>query len=353
MTLKRFCLFLFSILIVYTPLGFAQTYEELVTAIRSIKDTGPKNPELSERRLQVENAWGIGKILDDYLLERSQRATDVVNQLASDLKEDPSRIYYDLQFARTYPDAPPALDLHWGFYQYLLAVNDPREREELARRAFDEKWNWDKLRAEIKHANRDNKEFVFTDVPGKTGVYRVIKAKRGPYRGELVLDLGFGTYLKPKKLKLSEYDIVEAECSKPADPNSCKFKSVAGGEKDLFTYSADVVQVIDGDTFQAVVDLGFGLTTFQTFRLWNMDAPEINTKEGRETKKKLESLLMNQRVVIRAMSMEKYGRYLADVWSFPEGNGEPVYINQTFVDLGLGHKLDRASHLCDLRHRLH
>ena len=72
---------------------------------------------------------------DNYLLEREAQATGVVNQLAADLKDDPSRLYYALQFARTYPDSPPVFDLPWGFYQYLLAVNDPRQREALAERS--------------------------------------------------------------------------------------------------------------------------------------------------------------------------------------------------------------------------
>lgn len=38
-------------------------------------------------------------------------------------------------------------------------------------------------------------EPVLTATPGKVGVYRVIRAKAGPFTGELALDLGFASYL--------------------------------------------------------------------------------------------------------------------------------------------------------------
>jgi micrococcal nuclease len=314
---------------------------------------------LNKHQVQVRAAWESGKLIDEYLLVGSQRASEVVKRLAEDLKDDPSRLYYALQFYRAYPDAQPLTDLPWGYYQYFLAVNDPREREALVGRAFAEKWNWDRMRAEVKLAGRDNKEYVFTDTPGKPGTYRVMTAKRGPYRGQKVLDLGLGNDYKPSfKIQAADYAIVRARgCEKaPSFLGPCRLADAPGAEKDLFTYPADVVKVFDGDTFEATVDLGFGVTARRHFRLWGLDAPEINTREGRRAQKFMEDLLNTGPVTVRAMRPDKYGRYLADVWvvktpgvgGIPTPGvdrgpqGKPVYANQALIDAGLAVAQDRT-----------
>jgi len=130
----------------------------------------------------------------------------------------------------------------------------------------------------------------------------------------------------------------------------------------LYTYAADVIKVIDGDTFTAAVELGFGMTTVQTLRLRALDAPEIESAEGREAKEFLEKKLLSfprrresnisgsptsakqiggsathsggktfgddRKVLIRTHRSDKYDRYLADVFV----NGE--YINQKMVEGG-------------------
>ncbi len=336
LSLKKSFLVLALIFTATAHAAFAASDKNLLNSLQKIRAADRQIEGLSPRQVQVRSAWETGQAIDEYALEVSKRASELVDQLAADLKDDPSRLYYALQFYRAYPNAPPALDLHWGFYQYLLAVNDPRERDALAARAFNEKWNWDKLRAEVKLANRDNKEYAFTDTPGKTGVYRIVKAKRGPYRGKLVLDLGFSNYYLPsQKLKFEEYEIVKSACRKPVfgAGTVCNLEAAAGSEKDLFTYSADIVKVIDGDTFQAMVDLGFGMTTFQMFRLWGLDAPEMNTREGRAAKKFLEAQMTQGPMIVRAMKIDKYGRFLADVWCLRK-DSSPLFINQELITQG-------------------
>jgi endonuclease YncB( thermonuclease family) len=49
-------------------------------------------------------------------------------------------------------------------------------------------------------------------------------------------------------------------------------------------YRAKLHRVIDGDTFELDIDLGFGCWTRQTIRLQGLDCPERNTPEGRAAK---------------------------------------------------------------------
>lgn len=147
----------------------------------------------------------------------------------------------------------------------------------------------------------------------------ILRAKEGPYKGELAIDLGFSNYFKPAKLRFNQGDIVETRKDKIK-------KRKDGTVSDLFTYEAYVFQVIDGDTFTAVIDLGFGFTTTQTLRLRGLDAPEIESKEGREAKEFLErKILSGKPVLIRTVKSDKYDRYLADVFIGDD------YLNQELI----------------------
>lgn len=332
---KKAALFFFIFLAAFNPASvLAQNYDELVHALRALKEAGPPPAGVTEKRAQVVSFWKTGKLIDDYTLERGEYARPIVDRLAVDLKEKKEVLYYALQFARAYRDSPPALDLHVGFYRYLLAINDSEERNEIAERALRGNWSWDTLRAEVRKITLQNKEFVFTATPGKTGVYRALKARRGPYRGGLVLDLGFGNEYKPEKINFQEYAIVRAECAgaPPGAAPSCVLHSDGGSITDLFTYRAEVLNVIDGDTIQAVIDLGFGITTAQTLRLSRLDAPEIYTKEGVRSKIALEEILRSRAILVRAFKMDKYGRYLADVWVSAHNKKE--YVNRLLIDRG-------------------
>lgn len=48
--------------------------------------------------------------------------------------------------------------------------------------------------------------------------------------------------------------------------------------KSLFTYKCKLIRVIDGDTIEALIDLGFDTWTIRMIRLIEIDTPEIRTK---------------------------------------------------------------------------
>lgn len=79
-------------------------------------------------------------------------------------------------------------------------------------------------------------------------------------------------------------------------------------------YQATVDRVVDGDTVDVVVDLGFDLSLRGRFRLAGIDAPEMNTAAGRASKARLEELLPAAGVVFvetfKGDAKDKYGRYL-------------------------------------------
>ncbi len=94
------------------------------------------------------------------------------------------------------------------------------------------------------------------------------------------------------------------------------------GTLGLYTYSAKFVKVIDGDTIDVDIDLGFGMWLHsKRLRLYGLDTPEKNTPEGVKAKQFTvdwvgKSMTKDGTLVIRTLSdkPDKYGRILASVY---------------------------------------
>ena len=315
------------------------TYEELVSAIRMAKAESKERVEAIVEQEKVREAWEIGKLIDEHVLQHKERADygkQVLERLAKDLDTSQTELSFMLQFARAYPIHWPANKLSWSHYEALLSLNDPNEREDVSKQAEKENWTRDRLREEVRKRQAAGKagegkgdsgiaptQAVLTAVSSKPGLYRVVKAHYGKKPNQLVLDLGFANYYRPPgKFPFKEGDIVWE------DKGRLK-KSKGAREEDLFAYRAEVLKVIDGDTLTAAVDLGFGITTVQTLRLRALDAPEIETAEGGRAKEFLAKLLSkSSAILIRTQRSDKYDRYLVDV--FADGH----YVNQKLVEEG-------------------
>ena len=75
-----------------------------------------------------------------------------------------------------------------------------------------------------------------------------------------------------------------------------------------------MTRVIDGDTQEYFVDLGFNAWTKVNFRLAHVDTPEISTKEGKAAKSLITDWLVNSgKLTMESLGMDKYGRWLAVV----------------------------------------
>ncbi len=89
----------------------------------------------------------------------------------------------------------------------------------------------------------------------------------------------------------------------------------------MYEYRATITRVIDGDTVEALVDLGFGVLTDQTFRLYGINAPETRGESRDAGKAATEYLRLlidkhtgnSSTLTIQTHKdrQEKYGRYLA------------------------------------------
>lgn len=86
------------------------------------------------------------------------------------------------------------------------------------------------------------------------------------------------------------------------------------------TYTARVERVVDGDTVDVLVSLGFGLWAEERVRIHGIDTPETRTRDleekvaGLAAKARVQELLpINSTVTLKGTERGKYGRILADI----------------------------------------
>ncbi len=109
----------------------------------------------------------------------------------------------------------------------------------------------------------------------------------------------------------------------------------------MYTYKAGLVRVINGDTLDIEIDLGFDIIIKQRLKLFGINTPDsrspnVATKEkGLAVKQRLISLLTKEFKVETMLNKRgKYGRILGKVYIVDERDNE-VCINELLVDEGL------------------
>ena len=101
-----------------------------------------------------------------------------------------------------------------------------------------------------------------------------------------------------------------------------------------------VTGVVDGDTIDVDIDLGFSVSFSQRVRLAGIDTPESRTTDkfekslGLEAKEYLKSKLKDAKVIVikteKPDSSEKYGRILG--WLYVDGN--TISVNDQMIEDG-------------------
>jgi len=100
---------------------------------------------------------------------------------------------------------------------------------------------------------------------------------------------------------------------------------------DKHNYSAKLVRVVDGDTADAMIDLGFNTWVKKRIRFYGVDTWESRTRNLEEKKKGLaakayvKDLLENSdegKFVLKSHGVGKYGRVLGEL--FIKGNETSV-----------------------------
>lgn len=106
-----------------------------------------------------------------------------------------------------------------------------------------------------------------------------------------------------------------------------RFKSDAGHHNKyiitrnfmMYTYKATIINIVDGDTVDAIIDMGFKIHTTQRLRLNRIDTEEMHDanlekrKLAIEAKEYLRNTLLNKEVIIETRKSDSFGRWLAEI----------------------------------------
>jgi micrococcal nuclease len=128
----------------------------------------------------------------------------------------------------------------------------------------------------------------------------------------------------------------------------------------MYEYSCEVQRVVDGDTVDVVLDLGFDVRFFSRVRLYGIDTPESRTRNRDEkvrgllSKDYLVNAIADKDVVIKTKlkdSRGKFGRVLGEVWvgrkninkQMVKENHAVEYFGQSKDDIQAAHDENRAA----------
>ena len=102
---------------------------------------------------------------------------------------------------------------------------------------------------------------------------------------------------------------------------------------DKFVYNAELVRVVDGDTCDAMIDLGFDTWVKKRIRFMGVDTWESRTRDLEEKAKGLEAKAYtkdklegsdNGKFTVRSHGVGKYGRVLGEIFI----EGEDMSLNE-------------------------
>jgi len=90
----------------------------------------------------------------------------------------------------------------------------------------------------------------------------------------------------------------------------------------MFQYQAEVIRVVDGDTIDALIDLGFSVWVKKRIRLHGIDAWESRTRDlqekvkGVQAKDRLIDILNNcgGKFMLKSHGIGKFGRCLGEIY---------------------------------------
>jgi micrococcal nuclease len=111
----------------------------------------------------------------------------------------------------------------------------------------------------------------------------------------------------------------------------------------MYEYSATILKVVDGDTVDVSVDLGFGVSVIMRLRLSEINTEELHDKDMQKramavaAKDRVQALIIEKGDKVKMNTFkdkkEKYGRYLAKI-TLSDGS----CLNEILIKEGLAKK---------------
>ena len=119
---------------------------------------------------------------------------------------------------------------------------------------------------------------------------------------------------------------------------------------DKYNYRAKLVRVVDGDTVDALIDVGFDIWFKKRIRFKGVDTWESRTRNLEEKKLGLAAKARTKELLekissksgyfrIKSYGTGKYGRVLADIY-IQDVDGNHIWVNKTLIHEGHAYVYD-------------
>jgi len=264
--------------------------QRLFKDVRGLLEAGRVEAQQAVDRVALSTYWQVGqRVLREGLTERAGYGTALLTELSVEVGIDLRTLQRTVQLARLYAEAPSGA-LNWSQYRELMRIKDDEERAYYEALAEEHKWS----KRELVEAIREN-----------------------------AFALSLTNDTKPNKANKT--------LPRPSQPD--------------YLYAVEPLRVIDGDTFDVQVDLGFEVLRRYRLRLAAVDAPEHKTPEGAEAARYVvERLAASTMVVVQTVRVDLHGRYVAHVFYSTQQSDSLTkaavyatghYLNQELVQRGL------------------
>ena len=113
---------------------------------------------------------------------------------------------------------------------------------------------------------------------------------------------------------------------------------------EKYNYRAKLVKVVDGDTIDALIDVGFDIWVKKRIRYKGIDTWESRTRDLDEKKKGLAAKARNKELLesvsnksgyfrIKSYGTGKYGRVLADIY-IQDSDYNQIWVNKQLITEG-------------------
>ncbi len=341
-----------------------RSYQRLIASIKKTLMHGLIAAQKALEYQRLKTYWQIGHDITRAVEASSGSMvfgqalyTRIAGQLTRDLKVDisPDTLYRAIQFSRDHPDFPENTPLTFTHYIALHRVSDAKKRAALEKKAIKQQWSSVRLKQEIARLNAielkdDDARLASLPVArGELYVYTLIPQQDIHSKPRMVIDCGFKIYLPLEGIILKNHASFRADQKRVVrvekDGSDYHVRLHKKYGENLYTYLARVRRVIDGDTLDLSIDVGFGIFTEQRARLKAINAPELKTNTGQAAQAFLKKYLSScPHVVIRTQKAGMYGRWLVDVFALPAEKdprviaSEGAHLNQVLLEMGHAQK---------------
>jgi len=334
-----------------------RAYGKLVVSLHATLTQGLADARKALEYQRLKTYWTVGCRINDYLDAYQQDLKThqaFYSKLSRDIqKQTGDEIAYDtlrraVQFCREYPRFPKKTPLTFTHYLALLRISDERQRARLENKAVKNDMTVTQIKQEIAllagAGSRSlplPKTQVLTVERGEPYVYYIQAQEDLAGRRVLRIDCGFKIQKSMPagnaRIKEGRRVVRAVKTEKGYSLRVCQKLRAK-----RYTYAGVVTKVVDGDTFDAHVDVGFGIWITDRFRLRGINAPEMGTAGGQRARIFLERYFLSRPlIIIRSVKEGVYGRWLADVFSL-KGTRDPLkiaqkgeYLNQLLLDKGM------------------